>query len=111
MRLKLIERGLIPDSATTEVNPLIARLRQAIDRDEWKGKGGATDYAVLLAFVEIMAGCHKIEYGASVREVGERASVSYETASKSIKRLIKRGWLARVEAAHCEQSASVTFQK
>jgi len=76
-------------------------LREGADAMQWQSMAGATDRAVYDALLEIGEKLGKLlDVGASVRQVGERAGVGRETASKSLKRLQARGLISQSFAGH-----------
>jgi DNA-binding MarR family transcriptional regulator len=76
-------------------------LREEADTMQWRGTAGGTDRAVYDALLEIGEQLGKLlDVGASVRQVGERAGVGRETASKSLKRLRARGLITQSFAGH-----------
>jgi len=76
---------------------LIHQVRNAVLEYNWHGRGALTDRAVLLAHCNIAERARNSRYGASVREVAERAKVSIETARRSQLRLCRQGWLRPVK--------------
>jgi len=76
-------------------------LREEADTMQWRGTAGGTDRAVYDALLEIGEQLGKLlDVGASVRQVGERAGVGRETASKSLKRLQARGLISQSFVGH-----------
>ena len=65
------------------------------DARPWPGRTGNSDKAVFIALCERMRLDKNVRFRASVREVSVLASLSLETACKSIHRLIKQGLVKR----------------
>lgn len=74
----------------------------------WDGRTGSTDRAVWGALVSrCMLDANKAGYfRASVREIAEKAEMNKETASKSIRRLMERGFILRSQTADGRSGAS-----
>jgi DNA-binding transcriptional ArsR family regulator len=76
-------------------------LREEADKLLWRGTSGASDRAVYDALLEIGEKLAKLlDVGVSVRQLGERAGVGRETASKSLKRLRARGLISQSFPGH-----------
>jgi len=60
----------------------------------WPGRTGSTDKAVFVAHLRIVLRCGQDPHGASVRELGELAGVSWKTAANANWRLVGSGLLA-----------------
>jgi len=84
----LADLGLVPTRRATAPSP---NLVKAISRADWTYRSGATDYAVLSALAA-KAAADGVVQGA-VRFVAGVAKIGDATASRSLGRLIARGWL------------------
>jgi DNA-binding MarR family transcriptional regulator len=61
----------------------------------WKGRGGATDQAVMGALLQIAMKAGRMEIYASSREIAVRIASGSATASRSLGRLHRAGWIHR----------------
>ena len=84
-----------PNQAGTIAHQLI----QWAQSQPWPGRTGATDKAVYLAHLDIVLRCGKLTYGASCRELAEKAGVAWQTVPKANKRLIASGLIVQTQMA------------
>jgi DNA-binding MarR family transcriptional regulator len=74
----------------------------------WSGRGGATDRAVYEVLLQIAQRAQRLsDFGASVREVAERAGLSRASAANSLRRLDQHWRLTRRTSAGAGQRASI----
>ena len=90
------EKAVRFTATDTEGRELGRRAAAWAQRRPWPGRTGATDRLVYVAHADIATQCGKVEYRASVREVAERAGVSFRTATASHHRLVTAGLLSLV---------------
>ena len=76
-----------------EVLERLAGIRAHLDDDptRWRGRGGATDRAVLLGAIDIAERAGRLEFGASTRQLADSAGVGVHGAHAALARL--RPWL------------------
>ncbi len=64
---------------------------------EFRGVGGATDFATMMVTLGVADRAGKLVFGLGVRELAEHARIEGEgKAAAALKRLERRGWLTRV---------------
>lgn len=75
----------------------LARSKAIVDNDpqRWKGRGGATDRAVVLGAIQIAMAKGNTRFNASVHQLADAANVGVKGAFKATERL--RDWLELVE--------------
>jgi hypothetical protein len=97
----LVDLGLLPNwfRESSAAFALLKQIRAAIYSAEWNGTARATDLLVLCALDEIIKASLKTKFGASVRQIAERAQIDYATASRSLRRLTKTGWIEKIAGA------------
>jgi predicted transcriptional regulator len=97
----LVDLGLLPNwfRESSAAFALLKQIRAAIYAAEWNGTAKATDLLVLCALDEIIKASLKTKFGASVRQIAERAQIDYATASRSLRRLAKTGWVEKIAGA------------
>ncbi|MHB8246242.1 MAG: MarR family transcriptional regulator [Acidimicrobiales bacterium] len=79
----------------------IVEIRERADGASWSHRGGSTDRVVLEVALEVATRIKRVsDIGLSVRDIADAAGIGRTTASKSLRRLTKRGWLRRSEPAH-----------
>lgn len=83
-------------AASDDLRAVLDRLEAAARAHRWRGRAGATDYAVLLACVDIARRAGKLALALAQRTVAERAGVRAATVVVSRRRLVSAGWLRRV---------------
>jgi Mn-dependent DtxR family transcriptional regulator len=88
-----------PVGSRADVRDRLNRIRTAADSMAWRGRGGATDRAVLEAHFGLALELGRLTYHASVRDIAERAGITAPTASRAHGRLRDGGWLRLVHAA------------
>ncbi len=88
----------------------VTRLRHAVDAAYWSSVAGATDRRILLAHLDIVDETAKLDHGASVREVAERAFCVAETVTRSHRRLRTDGWLRLVRGYRPGTRASAIWR-
>jgi DNA-binding MarR family transcriptional regulator len=105
---ELVRRDLLPNNfrESSMALALIDEVRAATAAVIWKGIAAATDLKVLRALFEIIKQCCKSVFSASAREVGERARVDEGTASRSLLRLVRAGWLEQISRARGARAAT-----
>jgi hypothetical protein len=82
-----------------EGGALAAQLRQWATSRPWPGRSGATDRAVYLAHLDIVARCGRDPHHASARDLAELAGVSWQTAANANHRLVDADLLELVMPA------------
>jgi DNA-binding transcriptional ArsR family regulator len=88
----------------------LAEVRDAAaEPGHWRGISGATDRAVLGAALRIALSAHTVRPNLSCRRVGELAGVGRSTASRSLARLVERGWLRRARLHTSTMAAGFRF--
>jgi predicted transcriptional regulator len=105
---ELVHRGLLPNNfrESSMGLALIDEVRAATALITWKGSAATTDLKVLQALFKIMKQCGKAIFGASARDAGERARVDRGTASRSLRRLVRAGWLEKITPARGASAAT-----
>ena len=90
-----------------------ARLRLAVQDapEQWTGKGGATDQAVLLGLIGIAERVGRLKVGASVRELGDAANVTACTAYRALHRLAARRWLRIMEVGSGTRASVICLER
>jgi predicted transcriptional regulator len=83
----------------------LTRIREAVLDHPWKGRGGATDQAVMLALLDIAMPVGKIEVHASTRELAVRIVSGTATTSRALGRLHRAGWISRTRRASGPRAA------
>jgi hypothetical protein len=97
-----------PVQDRTEARAAIAHILAQAERCPWSGMAGATNRAVLQAHIEIAHKKGSLVYGASVRQVAERAGVSWPTAHTAHKRLAAARWLRCVNRSRPGRDSGAT---
>ena len=97
----LVDLGLLPNwfRESSAAFALLKQIRAAIYAAEWNGTAKATDLLVLCALDEIIEATLKTKFGAAVRQIAEKAQIDYATASRSLLRLAKTGWVENIACA------------
>jgi len=83
----------------SEASRLAKRLRAWATSRPWPGRSGSTDRAIYLAHLTIVERCGRDPHGASARELGEMAGVSWRTANKANFRLVEAKFLTLITPA------------
>ncbi|MGD0075366.1 MAG: hypothetical protein ABSD31_13660 [Candidatus Binataceae bacterium] len=85
---------------------LVDEVRVATQAVSWNGIAAITNLAVLQVLLEIAKQCCRVEFSASVRQIGERARVNASTVWKSLRRLVRAGWLIPITRARGARAAT-----
>lgn len=98
-RARRYQQGRRPIADRGEVQERIQLLREAMDNEpsSWKGKAGATDYALMDGALRFARRAGKLRVHLGVRDLAVEAAVGTKTAWASRRRLVSRGWLRMVE--------------
>ena len=89
-----------------ETRGLVMGLAAWIDRQDWSGMRGATDWQVLLAHLSIVRRTGKLEYQASYRDLTEKVGIAKSNVVASSHRLRERGALELVRPGRRPNQAS-----
>ena len=104
----------LANTPSRDRNPALATLDEiesAADARRWPGRGGATDRAVLEAFIKIGRRLGALRFRASVRELAILAGVaSVATVARSLPRLRKTGFLRLTERSKSGSGVPSQFQ-
>jgi hypothetical protein len=71
--------------------------------EHWKGKGGKSDFAVLIAFLRTALVAGTLTVGVSIRRAGEAAGLNKETAHHSIRSLLDKKWIRLMKKFHADK--------
>ena len=86
--------------APPQSNEQLCEIEHAARKASWAGRGRATQFAVLLAHIAIAKDCFQNPYGASERELKERAKISSgKTLRRANRGLVEGGWLYKTKAS------------
>ena len=109
---ELARRGLLPNNfrESSQALALIGEVQAAAQATTWKGIAALTDVVVLLVLLEIARRCLHPNFSAAVREIGLSARRHEATVSRSLRRLVKAGWLERVAATSGKDAAIWRFR-
>ncbi|MEU7095896.1 winged helix-turn-helix domain-containing protein [Kitasatospora aureofaciens] len=80
----------------SEAEHAAADLRRRMDaagEKRWARESGPADYVLLCVLSWLMITCDSLDVSADVRRLGVLAGYSPDTASRTLRRLIKDGWL------------------
>jgi hypothetical protein len=104
---ELVHRDLLPNNfrESSKALALISEVRAAAQATTWKGIAALTDVVVLLVLLAIARRCLKSNFSAAVREIALSARRHEGTVSRSLRRLVKAGWLERATAARVKHAA------
>jgi DNA-binding MarR family transcriptional regulator len=83
-------------SRKSEARAEIKVIRARAESTRWSGKAGATDKAVFDRLADLATAKGSTEFGASVRWIADQVNTKADTASRSTRRLIARGFLVRL---------------
>lgn len=100
--------------ATTHESLTRQEIRALMDTAQsraWPGRTGSYDRAVYLAHLEIAFEASRDTYAASSRGLAEIAGITYMTASKASKRLIKQGLISLENPGTRELAAVYSLNK
>jgi predicted transcriptional regulator len=85
-----------PTTVASDVNMSIARIRAALEAHIWKGRGALQDRLTLRSVLSKAEKAGRIhDVNVSVREVSASTGCVLSTASASLRRLEKTGWITR----------------
>jgi hypothetical protein len=108
-----IIRRLITDRPHQWNRPLVAeaceQLRATVLAAEWKGKAGRTDRLVMLIALDFAQWGKRLDVKLPARTVALNVGVSPITASRSLRRLCKAGWLIRMDCLVREWTEAITY--
>jgi hypothetical protein len=110
---ELVSLDLLPNyfRNSSSTLALVDEVRAATGAVTWKGIAKTTDLKVLhQALLEFLKQSSKAVFAASARQVGEYARVHEGTASRSLRRLVKAGWLEKITSARGKSAASWRFR-
>jgi hypothetical protein len=77
----------------TTVTVICEDMRAKVESGHWKGRAGKTDWAIILTALDIAQHCGRLEFFLDARSASFAAGVSPITASRSLGRVVKAGWL------------------
>ncbi|WP_404387402.1 hypothetical protein [Humibacillus xanthopallidus] len=92
---RLRAEALPPIRTREEALELIQYLQQQARRP-WPGRGGATQWVVLNAILDVALSLGRIEFDFSLRDLAQHAGCAVDTARRALKFLAKEGWLQEV---------------
>ena len=78
------------------VRDLCEKLLARLEREQWRGKSGKTDRAVMMVALGLAHHFGHLDLFLAERDLALSAGVTPKTANKSLHRLIKAGWLIYV---------------
>jgi len=106
--LKLVKLGLLPDTrkGTSKALETVKEIQGCIEVARWTYRGGHTDRKVLLAMCEVSQQCGKSEFDAGLLDVAVAARCDSTTASRSLSRLERDGWVKRLRKGTGKQASS-----
>lgn len=104
------QRSAAPLQDRAQATEKLVRLREAVDRDptRWKGRGGATDRAVLYAAFDIAIARGSLEFNAPVRQLADGANVGVRGAHAATHRL--RDWFTVVTLGAGTRASTFRFR-
>ena len=106
--LKLVKLDLLPDTRKESSKALetVNEILRCVEVAKWTYRGGHTDRKVLLAMCEISRQSGKAEFDAGLLDVGVAARCESSTASRSLSRLEKAGWIKQLRKGTGREASS-----
>jgi DNA-binding transcriptional ArsR family regulator len=103
----LVGRGILPDTfkRSSRALALADGVERAAATMPWNGIAASTDLSVLLFLAELTRRSGKPDIGIAVRTLAEHARVAPSTASNSLNRLARAGWIGLVRRAKGEAAS------
>jgi DNA-binding MarR family transcriptional regulator len=97
---------------TAQIEDAVARVLAAADGDprRWGGQAGPTDLAVLRALLALALRAGTLTLHAGIRHLSLHTGVSRSSAARSLRRLVRDGWLVLVQAATGTSAAEYHIQ-
>ena len=82
-----------PNEGPTSIRRMLGTTRHAALTSPFAGRGGPTEFAVLLVHLGVAQRAGRLYYDLNVRDVALRSGVSRSAASAAHARLVDTGWL------------------